>query len=187
MDLYMERENEVMADVIRIKKKDVRRILSLYAIDGLSQKETGRAVFGREEIQGVSTYAVVQRVLHYFGLNMEHRRDYTREGLTEDIIDRILDNRTIAFPLAVPVEGGMNPAVNFDAELNKYLGGDRAKWNILSQLKNFAVVALLAVFTYFLVLEPNEKDNYNDYGTYIIGMDGLLCGNWRNGRKRAGK
>ena len=29
-----------MTDVIRIKKKDVRKILSLYTIDGLSQKET---------------------------------------------------------------------------------------------------------------------------------------------------
>lgn len=145
-----------MTGVIRIKKKDVRKILSLYTIEGLSQKETGQIVLGSGDIQGVSTYAVAQRVLHYFGLNMDYRRDYKHDGLTEDIIDLILDNRTLAFPLAIPVDGKFNAALNFDAEVNKYLSGDSKRWNVIGRIKNFSVVALLIFLTYFLAITENE-------------------------------
>ena len=144
-----------MTGVIRIKKKDVRKILSLYTIEGLSQKEAGQIVLGSGDIQGVSTYAVAQRVLHYFGLNMDYRRDYKHDGLTEDIIDLILDSRTLAFPLAIPVDGRFNAALNFDAEVNKYLSGDSKKWNIIGHIKNFSVLAVLIFLTYFFVINDN--------------------------------
>ena len=168
-----------MTGVIRIKKKDVRKILSLYTIDGLSQKETGQIVLGSEDIQGVSTYAVAQRVLHYFGLNMDYRRDYKHDGLTEDIIDLILDNRTLAFPLAIPVDGKLNAALNFDAEVNKYLSGDSRKWNIICHIKNLSVVAILIVLTYFLVI-IKSYDAYEAIAFLIFisifGINGLIAG-----------
>lgn len=176
MRLCIGRGSEIMADVIRIRKRDVRKILTLYTIEGLSQKETGRAVFGREEIKGVSTYTVVQRVLHYFGLNMEHRRDYQQEGLTEAVIDRILDNRTIAFPLAVSTEGGMHAAVSFDAEVNKYLGGSSERWDRIGRLKNLLVVAVLSALTYFLVIDPDEKTSLMILILTFLGIIAFLAG-----------
>lgn len=146
-----------MSDIVRIKKKDVHRILSLYTIYGYTQAEAGEITFNGKEYKNVSTHIIAQRVLHYFGLSMEHRNDNLHSGLTDEIIDLLLDNRTIAFPLAIPVNGPISPALSFDGELKKLMGGDSRKWNAIGRLKNCSVIVFLVALTYFLAITPNEK------------------------------
>ena len=138
-----------MGDYIRIKKRDVRKILSLYTMEGLTQKQIAVIVLGEKDIKGVSTYTIVQRVLHYLGIDMKYRRNYKNEGLTDDIISIILDNRTLAFPLAIPTEGNVNSAIQFDAEVNKYLGNANNRWIKISVMKNIAVLSLMAIVTFY--------------------------------------
>lgn len=137
-----------MSDYIRVSKKKVKDILSLYTIVGLSQKEVAEAVFGEGEIEGITTYTLVQRVLHYLSINMEYRKDYKNEGLTPEIIDMILDNRTLAFPLAIPIAGGINPAIIFDQELMKCLGKGSSNV-VVSKIKNAIVLAGIILLTFF--------------------------------------
>lgn len=165
-----------MADYIRIKKKDVRKILSLYTMEGLTQKQVASIVLGDSEIKGVSPYTIVQRVLHYLGINMEHRRNYKNDGLTDGIIDIILDNRTLAFPLAIPTDGGMNSAIQFDAEVNKYLGNNGKKWKVVSALKNAAVLAMMAVLTYFSLMSNNGKVNDIISILIVLGLTAFSAG-----------
>lgn len=158
-----------MIEYIRVKKKIVKKILVLYTMEGLTQKQIALIVFGKDDIKGVSTYAIVQRVLHYFGLNMQHRRNYKNEGLTEEIINLILDNRTIAFPLAIPTEGKFNSAINFDAEVNGYLNNSGLKWKMLFALKNIAVLSFMVVLTY-LSINNNEVVRTTMTYAMMVGM-----------------
>ena len=174
--LWYGKENKQMSDVIRIKKKDVKKILKLYTIEGLTQKETARIVLGERDIKGVSTYTVVQRVLHYFGLNMEYRRDYRQEGLTEEIVDLILANRTLAFPLAVPVNEKMNPAVSFDLEVNRYLGNNGKKWERSAKIKNGFVICILMFLTYFEIINPIYDSTALKLTLSILYFYGIIFG-----------
>lgn len=145
-----------MAEIIRVKKKDVRKILNLYTLEGLTQKEIASIVFGKEDIKGVTANTLVQRVLHYLGVNMEHRKDYKHDGLTPQIIDLILDNRTIAFPLAIPVNDSINPAIIFNEEVDNYLRSGK-KMIISAKLKNAIVLAMLVVLTYLGMISANTS------------------------------
>lgn len=136
-----------MENVIRVSKKKVRQLLMLYTMDGFTMEEAGITVFRAEMVKGVPVRTITQRIMHYFGLGMEHRRNYAQEGLTEDIIKRILDNRMLAFPLLVPLNGSMGTVMSFDTEVNRYLGGNKNKWRTLSYIKNILVLALLGVLT----------------------------------------
>lgn len=143
-----------MADIIRVKKKDVRTILNLYTLEGLTQKEIATIVFGENDINGLTTNTLVQRILHYLGVNMEHRKDYKHDGLTPQIIDLILDNRMIAFPLVISVNDNINPAIIFNEEVDNYLKTGK-KQIISSRLKNMIVLVLLVVLTYFGMISSN--------------------------------
>lgn len=43
----------------------------------------------------------------------------------------------------------MNSAIQFEADVNKYLGNNDKKWKVVSALKNAAVLLIMDVLTFF--------------------------------------
>lgn len=101
-------------DFILISKRKVLRLLELYTLYGSTQEEAAEIALKGQNTGGLSYAVIGRRVLHYLGLNMNYRRDYLHEGLTPEIIHRILSNRVLAFPLMIPINTTIPPVMNFD-------------------------------------------------------------------------
>ena len=141
-------------DFITISKRKVQRLLELYTLYGYTQEEAAQIALKRQNTKGLSYAVVGRRVLHYLGLNMNYRRDYLHDGLTPEIIRRILSNRVLAFPLLIPIHKTIQPAFNFDEEMLAILnGGKRRAWLGIAQ----NIIAFLILVSYTRLFLWNQE------------------------------
>ena len=148
-------------DFITISKRKVQRLLELYTLYGYTQEEAAQIALKRQNTKGLSYAVVGRRVLHYLGLNMNYRRDYLHDGLTPEIIRRILSNRVLAFPLLIPIHKTIQPAFNFDEEMLAILnGGKRRAWLGIAQ----NIIAFLILVSYtWLFFRESGNTSFNDW------------------------
>lgn len=136
--------------VVKVSKAKVRRLLELYTIEGFTQQESGEIVFAKQNLKGLSPAVVAQRIFHYLGVNMEYRSDYLHSGLDSDIIESILSNKLIAFPLLVPVGRTMPHTLNFDQSLKVALEARERNHKGKEKLKSVLAFVVLILLQYML-------------------------------------
>ena len=122
-----------------VSKSKTRKLLELYTLEGRTQEEAGNIVFRRTNLHGLSPMAAAQRIFHYLGVNMNYRNDV----LTKDIIRQVLNHKLLAFPLQIPIDGSMQPTLNFHREVDRLLLKNTPAYRRREHLKSFAALAFI--------------------------------------------
>lgn len=122
-----------------VSKSKTRKLLELYTLEGRTQEEAGNIVFRRTNLHGLTAMTAAQRIFHYLGVNMNYRNDV----LTKDIIRQVLNHKLLAFPLQIPIEGPMQPTLNFHKEVDRLLQKNTPAYRRIEHLKSFAALVFI--------------------------------------------
>lgn len=155
---------------ISVNRKKTRRIIELYTMQGLTQKEIGEMIFPLKMERTMSRELIVRKVLHQFGLGMQNRKNYKQAGLTQKIIDMILGNYLVVYPLMIPCNGEPNPILNFDLALEEYVSGDGGKKAfIVGVIQTIIGVVILLIMQILLTSHASGVVGYIIQGAPIFG------------------
>lgn len=109
---------------IRVSKRQARKVLALYTLNGCTQEQIGAQVFPASVERKLSRGVLARRVLHVFGLGMRNRNAFHQEGLTPAVIEEILSNPLLPFPLLIPPDREPDTILSFDAEVSRQISGE---------------------------------------------------------------
>lgn len=135
---------------ISVSKRQVKKMLELYALEAYTQQEIGEIVFKRKQLYGLTPNTVVQRVFHYLGINMEHRSDKAYEGITSNVISQVLGNRLLVYPLQIAVEGKTESTFDFEKALEEAMGTSDV-YRKKGYIKDLCALLILAGVNYIVV------------------------------------
>ncbi|WP_297871488.1 hypothetical protein [uncultured Oscillibacter sp.] len=128
---------------IRVSKRQTRKVLTLYTINGCTQEQIGAQVFPAGVERKLSRTVLTRRVLHVFGLGMRNRSAFHQEGLTPAVIEEILSNPLLPFPLLIPPDREPEGMISFNAEVSRQINGEGRYSAAYGIFQN--VLALLAI------------------------------------------
>lgn len=143
-------------DFIKVSRRQARRVLELYTLQGYTQQQIGPMVFPSSMERKVDRGVLARRVLHQFGLNMNSRHNFAQVGLTSRALDSIMDNPFIIYPLLIPVSGDPIPYISFEAELQQQLNGTGRYSKVRGWFLNLVALAIIIGLQY-LATEYNHS------------------------------
>ena len=141
---------------IYVSKRQARKVLSLYTLDGCTQEQIGACVFPASMERRLPRNVLARRVLHVFGLRMGNRRTYHQDGLTPAIIEEILSNPFLPFPLMIPVDREPEEIMSFSTEVSQQINGGGRYSSGRGFLLNVLAVLLIGAIQFVSVMFQGE-------------------------------